>query len=110
MQTIIHAYCRSGSSLRDKIAKDGTRLSKFSLDVVSQKSPTRSRGWSKLKSLDGKDGAINVEWDQDARVLICRVVTRGGNPAPIIADFVEYLMSRHFGRIRTLILVPAAGR
>ena len=93
------------------MAKDENRLAKFDLYVDSQKNPTRSRGWTKVKSSDrSRDGAINVEWDGDAAVLVCRVVTRGGDPAPIVGDFVKYLLSHHFARIRMLTLVPEAGR
>jgi hypothetical protein len=111
MQTVIHIFCKAGPSLRDRIAKDDRRLSKFELHVESQKNPTRARGWTKLKSLGAKDGAINVDWDSDAKVLVCRVVTRGsGDPAPIVGDFVSYLLSHHFARFRMLTLVPEAGK
>ena len=110
MQTVIHVFCKAGVSLRDKIAKDDARLDKRGLYVESQKTIARSQGWSKIKSHEGSHGAINIEWDGDTCCLVCRVVTRGGDPAAIVGDFVDYLLSRHFARIRMLTLVPAAGR
>jgi hypothetical protein len=111
MQTVIHLFCKAGQSLRDRVGKDEHRLAKFGLYVESQKSLTRRGGWTKVKSHDrSRDGAINVEWDGDARVMVCRVVTRGGDPASIVGDFVDYLLSYHFSRIRMLTLVPEAGR
>ena len=110
MQTVIHVFCSAGRSLRDRVAKDDRRLKKFGLYVESQLNPTRRDGWSKIKSLDDAHGAINVEWDRDAVVLVCRVITRGGDPGPIICRFVDYLLSHHFGRIHTLTLVPKTDR
>ena len=110
MQTVIHVYCHPGRSLRDRIAKDGRRLEKFELSVHSQLNPARRDGWAKLKSADDAHGAINMEWDRDALVLVCRVVTRGGDPAPIIGRFTSYLVTHHFARIRAMTLVPRTGR
>ena len=110
MQTLIHVFCKRGPSLRDKIAKDDRRLSKFKMYVDRQKSPERSRGWAKVKSeAHDRDGAINIEWDGDASVLVCRVVTRGGDPAAIVGDFTHYLLAYHTGRIRSVYLVPKSG-
>ncbi|MEO5816471.1 MAG: hypothetical protein ABIT20_14455 [Gemmatimonadaceae bacterium] len=111
MQTLIHVFCQAGPSLRDKIAKDERRLKKFELYVESQKTQARARGWTKVKSLGAKNGAINLDWDRDAMVLVCRVVTRGsGDPAPIVGDLVSYLLSHHFARFRMLTIVPEAGK
>jgi len=112
MQTVLHVYCRAGTSLRDKIAKDARSLVEFELYVESQKTQSRSRGWTKIKSNDRtRSGAINLEWDQDTKVLICRVVTRGSDmPTPLVGDLLNYLMARHYKRIRTLVLVPEAGK
>jgi hypothetical protein len=110
MQTVIHVYCSAGRSLRDRVAKDDRHLKKFDLYVESQLNPARRDGWAKIKTLDDAHGAINVEWDQDALVLVCRVITRGGDPAPIIGRFVGYLLSHHFARIRAMTVVPRTGR
>ena len=67
----------------------------------------RQRGWTKLhSSREGAYGAINIQWDTAARVLICRVVTRGEYPALITGDFVAYLVSRHRRRIQTINVFP----
>ena len=77
MQTLIHVYCKTGSSLRERIAKD-PRLDRHNLYVVKEYQPGRSPGWLKLRSTDAeRRGAINLEWDSEG-VLRCRVVNRGG--------------------------------
>src|ERR1700722_5627023 len=77
MQLIVQAICTPGKSLRDAIAKDG-RLEVDSLGVSEQKRSGRPHGWTKIHStLPNRHGAINVEWDADTNILVCRVVTRG---------------------------------
>lgn len=107
MQTLVQVYCTRGPSLRVKIGSD-RRLEECHLVVMKEHQPGRSPGWMKLRSIH-KDvhGAINVEWDAATHVLHCRVVTRaGGRPERIVADLVEYLLSRHRRRIEFIALVP----
>lgn len=107
MQTLIQVFCTKGPSLRDAIGDDDDRLASWDLYVVEQLRPGRRRGWSKLRSVEPEvHGAINVQWDAAARVLVCRVVTRGTRPAPIVGDFVGYLLSRFRRRILAMSIVP----
>ena len=107
MQTVIHAYCSRGASLRERIAND-TRLEHYSLYVVKEQKPGRSPGWLKIRSTESdRRGAINVQWDA-AGVLRCRVVNRGaGKPNSIVGDFVDYMLARHRSRLRTITIVPS---
>jgi hypothetical protein len=80
------------------------KLDEFGLYVAKEKKKGRRHGWSKLHSnLEGRHGAINFEWNAATRMLICRVVTRGGGkPHSIIGDLVDYLMSRCRKRIQLI--------
>jgi hypothetical protein len=50
---------------------------------------------------------VNIEWDADTKVLICRVVTRGrGKPNLIIGDFIDYLLKRFSRRIEAINIIP----
>lgn len=111
MQTLIHVFCKQGTSLREQISKDDRGLSRYDLYVERSKKPERSRGWAKIKSLgQRRSGAINVEWDADASVMVCRVVTRGGDPALIVGDFLGFLLASYGKRIRSIHIIPEAGR
>lgn len=108
MQTIVQVVCKKGSkSLRDAIVKDKT-LVDYSLKVSEQKRTTRPQGWTKIHSTDrNRHGAINIEWDADMKILLCRVVTKaGGRPNPIIGDFVDYLLGRYTKKIETIHIFP----
>jgi hypothetical protein len=107
MQTLIHVYCRSGSSLRERIAKD-RRLDRHHLYVVKEHQPGRSPGWLKLRSTEpDRHGAINLEWDSEG-VLRCRVVNRGaGRPNSIVGDFLEYVIARYWRCVKTITIVPS---
>lgn len=106
MQTLIQVICGKGSSLRDKISKD-TRLAKVGLVVSETRRMDRRGGWTKIhiESNDGY-GAINIQWIPSSSMLLCRVVTRGGDPGEITGRFVWYLVSRFRGRIQTILVVP----
>lgn len=107
MQILIQVICSRGTSLRDAIARD-RQLEKDSLVVKHQKRVGRSHGWMKIhSSLSDRHGAINVEWDSDTSVLVCRVITRGrGRPNLIIGDFVDYLLRRFRKRIQAINIIP----
>ena len=107
MQSIIQITCYRGGSLREAIASD-TRLEKYNLTVMRQKTPGRSPGWAKLHSTDPEiRGAINLEWDQATKTLLARIVTKGKNtPDRITGDFIAYLIRRHRQKIRSILLLP----
>lgn len=107
MQSIIQITCYRGGSLREAIASD-TRLEKYNLTVMRQKTPGRSPGWAKLHSTDPEiRGAINLEWDPATKTLLARIVTKGKNtPDRITGDFIAYLIRRHRKKIRSILLLP----
>lgn len=106
-QTILHVMARGRRSLRDAIIND-KHLEKYNLTVSEQKRPTRSPGWSKLHSTQGHDGAINLQWVEEAHMLLCRIVTKGdGDPSGIAGDLLRYLLARRRSQILSInILVP----
>lgn len=106
MQVLVQAICSRGPSVRDAVAKD-PKIQTYDLHVTEQKRPGRQHGWTKVRSLlPDRVGAINIEWDADTSVLICRVVTRGQRPNLIIGDFVDYLLGRHGRRIQAINIIP----
>jgi hypothetical protein len=105
MQIVIHVACYKGRSLRALIGAD-TRLRKFGLRVTEQKRMGRSTGWSKIHSENQQYGAINIQWDSAGSVLLCREVTRGGDPGPLLGDFLKYLISQYRSRIQAIHIVP----
>ena len=104
MQTIIQVISTRTTSLRDRIVND-PKLKKFDLFVATKKKPGRSHGWAKLH-MDGGDGAINIQWHGASRTLICRVVTRGGEPHTISSRFVDFLLARMRRQIAFIHIVP----
>jgi len=54
------------------------RLKNFKLSVSEERKPGRPHGWSKLHTIDKEgNGAINIEWHQSTKMLVCRAVTKG---------------------------------
>ncbi len=107
MQILIQTICTRGRSLREAIVND-PRIDRHDLEVVHQKRPGRPRGWAKLRSTrPGRHGAINLEWDADAGVLVSRLVTRARRrPDLVIGDFIDYLFARHARRIQAVNIIP----
>ncbi|MES2124943.1 MAG: hypothetical protein V4503_09700 [Gemmatimonadota bacterium] len=107
MQTLVQVICTRGRSLRDAIVND-PRLAAYQLDVAAKLRPGRSQGWAKLHStIRNRRGALNLEWDGDTAILLCRVVNRGAaRPHLILGDFVEYLFHRHRKRIEAVNIIP----
>lgn len=107
MQTLVQVVCSRGKSLRDAIVKDSA-LSDFALVVIKEQDPNRPHGWAKLKSTaNDRRGALNIEWDSDTRIMLCRVVNRGaGRPHLIIGDFVDFLLRRFRNRITSIHIFP----
>jgi hypothetical protein len=107
MQTLVQVVCTRGPSLRELIVKN-PRIARYNLSVAWQKQPGRPRGWAKIHSTDPKRrGAMNLVWDANTNILICRVITKGKNrPNLIIGDFVEYLLGRFKRRIEAINILP----
>lgn len=87
---------------------DARRLEDFGLKVSGKLKPTRQMGWAKIHSTrPDRRGALNVEWDSDTRILLCRVINKGrGSPELILGDFVAYLLQRYRRRINVVNIFP----
>ena len=107
MQTLVQVVCSKGKSLRDVIVND-TKLSDFSLVTQKKQQPGRRHGWAKIRSSEpDRRGALNIEWDADTSILLCRVVNRGaGRPNRVLGDFVDYLFHRWRRRIEAVNILP----
>ena len=106
MQLLVQVHCRGTGSLRERIAGDG-RLARFGLAVQKELTPGRNPGWMTLSSTErGRTGAIKIEWDKDANLLTCRVVTRVRAPARVVGDLIAYLLEHHRSRIRAVVIIP----
>jgi len=105
MQTVVQVVCNRGRSLRDVIANDRKLTN---LEVVQEKKPGRSPGWTKVRTTEGeRSGSMNIQWDAATSILTCRVVNRGaGRPNLIIGYFVDYLLRRQRRRIKLLTVLP----
>ena len=101
---LIQVYAKGPKSLRDQVVKDA-RLERFGLVVHEQKRKSRPRGWAKLHK-SGSAGAINIEWHSASQTLICRVVTRGGEPHDIAGAFVSFLLARLAKQIVSIHIQP----
>ena len=104
MQTIIQVFSKGSKSLRDRVLND-SHLAEFGLEISEQKRQTRSPGWSKLH-MKNSPWAINIEWHAASRTLICRIVTRGGNPHTIAGTFISFLLARCFRQIASIHIQP----
>jgi hypothetical protein len=107
MQTLVQVICSKGPSLRDSIVND-PRLSRYGLVIQKKHQPGRQHGWAKIHSIaSDRRGALNIEWDADTSILLCRVVNRGaGRPNLILGDFVDYLFHRFRRRIEAVNIIP----
>jgi len=106
MQTVLCVSCGGSGSLRDKIGDDAKHLAEFGLVVVEERRKGRAPGWSKIKSTrPDRHGAINVRWQAAANLLLCRIVTRGGDPALLAGDLTAYLLNRYRKRIQVMTVV-----
>jgi hypothetical protein len=102
MQILVLALCSKGKSLREAIGTDA-RLERYGLQVTRQLQAGRAPGWLKLHATDATRGALNIEWDAQSFVLSARVITRGSRkPSPIVGDFINYLLDRHWGRVESI--------
>lgn len=107
MQTHVQVICSKGKSVREAIVND-PKLPNFDLMVQKIQKQGRSPGWAKIKgTTQDHQGVLNIEWDKDTCILICRIVNRGtGKPSLILGDFVGYLMSRFRRRIKAITILP----
>jgi hypothetical protein len=107
MQTLVQVVCSKGKSLRDVIVND-PKLSEFGLITQKKQQPGRQHGWAKIRSTEpSRHGALNIEWDADTNILLCRVVNRGaGRPSQVLGDFVGYLFERCRRRIEAVNIIP----
>jgi hypothetical protein len=107
MQTLLQVVCSRGTSLRDAIVNDA-KLGEFGLVTEKKQQPGRPHGWAKIRSTEpGRQGALNLEWDADTGILLCRIVNRGaGRPNQVLGDFVAYLFQRHRRRIEAVNIIP----
>lgn len=106
MQVVMYVMAKpKQQSLRERIVKDINNWERGDeLEVVSKQSPRRPRGWAKLKKA-GSAGALNLEWDADAKTLVVRAVTRAGNkPDELIGRFIAYLLRVHSRRISSITM------
>lgn len=108
MQTTIHVICSAKKSLRELILKD-PQLATHLFKEREQKRVGRKPGWAKLDSTEtGRQGALNLEWIETSRTLLCRVVHKGkGRPDQMVGDFIAYLLARHRSRIRAICIFPS---
>lgn len=104
MQTVVHVFAKPKQrSLRETVVAD---LNKYEYDgcwnVVLQHKKGRSKGWAKIKRKDSY-GCLNIDWDADAKTLIGRAVSKGGNhPNDLVGAFVSYLLCWHRQRINSI--------
>lgn len=107
MVTVMVVICAKPESLRQQITND-PKLGEFMFKVVESRNPNRPRGWAKLHSTENdRRGALNMEWDANTRILLCRVVNRGaGRPNSMVGDFVDYLLARHGRKIEAINIIP----
>lgn len=107
MQTLVQVVCSKGKSLRGVIVND-PKLMKFGLEIQKKQKPGRRHGWAKVRSKEaGRRGALNLEWDADTSILLCRVVNRGaGRPNRVLGDLVTYLFEKCSNRIEAVNILP----
>lgn len=102
MQIQLQAFGRTSVSLRKRIADDLSYGQHDILYVQAFKDPARPSGWAKIKG-QGLPGAINLEWDASANMLLARAITRKGNrPHALLGVFLEYLIERHGKKIASI--------
>ena len=104
MQTIVQVVSTGTKSLRDAIVCD-PKLDAFRLVVSEHKRQSRPNGWAKLHLRDGH-GAINLQWHGASQTLICRIVTRGGEPHDIVGAFTSFLLAQLSKKIHSIQIIP----
>jgi hypothetical protein len=90
-----------------------SRISEFGLKVVQESRKDRQPGWSKLHSSNQGEssvyekvsGAINIEWDGDTRILLCRSIGKRA-PVELMTRLVHYLLAKHGRKIEAINIMP----
>jgi len=104
MQTMIQVFSKEPKSLRTQVVND-PQLGKFGLIVSARRKKGRPKGWAKL-CMSGSDGVINIEWHAASQMLICRVVTKGGEPHDISGAFIRFLLAQLSEQIASIQIQP----
>lgn len=104
MQILIHALCTRGPSLREGMTGD-SRLADFNLEMVHGRQKGRAPGWMTVRSTNSKTGRLRIEWHASTQSLVARAVTRTTVPAPIVGDFINYLLAEWSSRIQTITTI-----
>ena len=105
MQVVVQAEFSPGGSVRDTIVNDH-RLFRYDLTVSEQRRKGRCVGWAKLHGHFPKvAGAVNIEWMAASSTLLCRIVTRAGDPGPLAGRLIAYLLSpKYRKRLRAVLI------
>lgn len=102
MQIQLQAFGRKSVSLRKAITDDLKKHEHDELRIEEMRNPDRNPGWSKI-SVAGVPGALNIEWDASAHMLLARAITRSGNtPHKLLGIFLDYLIERHGKQITSI--------
>lgn len=102
MQVQLQAFARKKTSLRKAITEDLKSVEHEVLTLHETRNPERNPGWAKITGA-GVPGALNIEWDASAHMLLGRVITRGGNtPHKLLGIFLDYLIERHGKQISSI--------
>ena len=102
MQIQLQAFGRRKDSLRTAITTDLVAHDHDVLLVKEHKNRDRKPGWAKISGR-GLPGALNVEWDASAQMLLVRAITRRGNtPHKLLGVFLDYLIEKHGKKIASI--------
>lgn len=102
MQIQLQAFSRKTESLRKAITDDLAKRGHEVLILEEFLNLKRKPGWSKISGR-GFPGAINIEWDASAHMLLARAIARKGNmPHKLLGAFLEYLVERHGKKIASI--------
>ena len=102
MQVQLQAFGRKSTSLRKAITDDLKKHEHDVLQIEEMRNPDRNPGWAKITGT-GVPGALNIEWDASAHMLLARVITRNDNtPHKLLGVFLEYLIERHGKQITSI--------
>ena len=103
MQVQLQAFARKKTSLRKAITEDLKSVGHEVLRIKEMRNPERTPGWAKISGGADVPGALNIEWDASAHMLLGRVITRSGNtPHKLLGIFLDYLIERHGKQISSI--------
>ena len=102
MQIQLQAFGRKSISLRKAITDDLNKYEHEMLRIEEMRNPDRNPGWAKISGI-GVPGALNIEWDASAHMLLARAITRKVNtPHKLLGVFLDYLIERHGKQITSI--------